>query len=134
MNILMDTHIALWGMTDDKRLCKKARDILLDPGNNLYYSAASVFEVDMKTKSRKYNLEFTTDDFIRECREAGYIHLPLTDEHISEANKLIWEGKGEEHREPFDRILLAQALTEGMHLITHDEKIPQFNQHCVIFV
>ena len=134
MNILLDTHIALWSMTDDHRLSKTARDLLLDPGNNLYYSAASVLEVDMKTKSRKNNLEFTTDDFIRECQDAGYIHLPLTEMHIAETNRLIWEGSGEEHREPFDRILLAQAITEGMHFLTHDDKIPQFKQNCVISV
>ena len=53
MNILLDTHIVIWAITDDKRLTKKARDIILDPISNLYYSAASVLEVDLKTKSRK---------------------------------------------------------------------------------
>ena len=52
MNILLDTHIAIWAITDDRRLTKKARDIILDPISNLYYSAASVLEVDLKTKSR----------------------------------------------------------------------------------
>lgn len=74
------------------------------------------------------------DDFIRECRDAGYILLPLTDEHISQANRLIWNGEGEEHKDPFDRILLAQAIYEGMHFLTHDDKIPAFKQSCVISV
>ena len=134
MNILLDTHIAIWAITDDKRLTKKARDLLLDPANNLYYSAASVFEVDMKTKSRKNNLEFTTDDFVEMCHEAGYTHSPLKETHLTAANKLIWTGEGEEHLDPFDRILLAQAITENMHFMTSDKKIPKFRQSCVIGV
>ena len=134
MNILLDTHIAIWAITDDKRLTKKARDLILNPGNNLYYSAASVFEVDIKTKSRKNNLGFTTDEFVEMCHEAGYIHSPLKETHLMAANKLIWEGGGEEHKEPFDRILLAQAITENMHFMTSDGKIPCFRQNCVIAV
>ncbi len=134
MNILLDTHIAIWAITDDKRLTKKARDLLLDPGNNLYYSSASVFEVDIKTKSRKNNLEFTTDDFVEMCHEAGYIPSPLRETYLTAANKLVWAGDGEEHKEPFDRILLAQAIAENMHFMTSDEKIPKFKQNCVIEV
>lgn len=134
MNILMDTHIVIWALTNDRRLSGKARDLILDPGNNLYYSAASVFEVDMKTKSRHNNLEFTTDDFVEMCHAAGFINAPLEENHITAANHLVWGDSGEEHRDPFDRILLAQAITEGMHFMTADERIVQFKQINVIHV
>lgn len=134
MNILLDTHIAIWAITDDKRLTKKARDLFLDPGNNLYYSAASVFEVDIKTKSRKNNIEFSTDDFIEMCHISGYIPAPLKETHIAAANELVWDGEEDEHRDPFDRILLAQAITENMRFMTSDQKIPHFRQNCVIEV
>ena len=134
MNILLDTHIIIWALTDDKRLSKAARTIIMDPGNNLYYSAASVFEVDMKTKSKHSNLTFSTDDFINACKEAGYIASPLKESHISAANHLVWDGPGDPHKDPFDRILLAQAVTENMHFMTSDEKIPQFKQNCIIAV
>ena len=134
MNILMDTHIAVWALTDDKRLKASARELILDPMNNLYYSAASVFEVDIKTKSRHNNLTFTTDEFVEMCQRAGYIHLPLKAGHIVKAGSLIWDGNGEEHKEPFDRILLAQAVEENMRFITSDAKIPMFRQKCVISV
>ncbi len=134
MNILLDTHIAIWAITDDKRLTKKARDFFMDPGNNLYYSSASVFEVDIKTKSRKNNLDFTTEEFVEMCHEAGYIPSPLKEEHLTAANKLEWQGEGEEHRELFDRILLAQAIVENMRFMTSDGKIPHFKQNCVIEV
>ena len=134
MNILLDSHIAIWAVLDDKRLKKKAREYLLDEGNNIYYSAASVFEVDIKKKSRNDNLEFNTDEFIELCEESGYIQLPLSAEAIAFANHLEWIGTGSEHQDPFDRILLAQAIVENMHFMTSDSKIPQFKQNCVIDV
>ena len=134
MNILLDTHIAIWALTNDRRLSEKARNLILDPGNNLYYSTASVFEVDIKTKSRHNNLEFTTEDFVEMCHAAGYIPSPLKEECITAANHLIWDESDDENRDPFDRILLAQAITEGMHFMTADEKITHFKQNSVIQV
>ena len=63
MNILLDTHIAVWAITDDSRLSKKARDILLDSGNNIYYSVISTMEISLKRKSKSNNLEFSTEEF-----------------------------------------------------------------------
>ena len=134
MNILLDSHIAIWAILDDKRLKEKARDFLLDEGNNIYYSAATVLEVDIKSKSRNNNIEFTTDEFIDMCDQSGYIQLPLSSEAIAYANHLVWAGEGVEHRDPFDRIFLAQAIVENMHFMTHDTLISQFKQNCVILV
>ena len=134
MNILLDTHIAIWALTDDKRLSKKARDLFLDPGNNLFYSAVSVFEVDIKTKSRHNNLSFSANDFVEMCHLAGYIPAPMKEAYILRAGSLEWTGSDEEHKDPFDRLLLAQAITENMGFITSDSKIPGFRQNCVISV
>ena len=68
MNILLDTHIVIWAINNDRKLSEKARDIILDTENDLYYSAASVVEVDMKIKSKKNNLTFTLDQFIQKCK------------------------------------------------------------------
>ena len=134
MNILLDTHIAIWAIVDDNRLTQKARDLILDSGNNIYYSALSVLEVNLKTKSRHNNLTFSTEEFNDMCLNAGYIHLPLKAEHIIGANCLEWIGEGMEHQDPFDRMLLAQAIEEKMHFMTSDSKIPNFKQRCVISV
>ena len=134
MNILLDTHIAIWAITDDPRLSEQAREIILDIGNNIYISAVSTLEVNNKRKSRNNNLEFTTEEFIACCEEAGYIQLPLESRHIAAENSLRWANEGEEHKDPYDRILLAQAKTENMHLLTHDRMIPMFDEKCVISV
>ena len=134
MNILLDTHVAIWAMTDDKRLSKRARDIMLDPGNNIYYSAASVLEVEMKSRSKKSNLEFDVDEFVQVCHMSGYIHAPLQESHILRVRQLEWQGDGEEHKDPVDRILLSQAITDNMRFMTADSKIPLFKQDCVISI
>ena len=134
MNILLDTHITIWISTGDKRLSKSAQNILLAPENRIYYSTASVIEVDWKTKSKKNNLEFSTDDYIEMCHDSRFIPAPLKEQYIVESNHLIWDGIGSEHKDPFDRMLLAQAMVEGMKFMTHDDKIAMFRQNCVILV
>ena len=134
MNILLDTHIAVWAITDDPRLSNKAREIILDPDNSLYLSAVSTLEVNNKRKSKKNNLEFTTDEFIESCEGAGYIQLPLQSKHLSAENTLKWGGEGEEHKDPYDRLLLAQAKAENLRLMTHDKMICLFDEKCILEV
>lgn len=134
MKVLIDTHIALWAVTNNKQLTEKAKSVLLDPGNDIYVSAVSAWEVDMKTKSKKNNLTLSTKRFAELCTQSGYIQSPLKVAHIYGANELVWEGEGDEHKDPFDRVLLAQAIVEGMQFMTHDDKIPKFKQDCVISV
>ena len=134
MKVLVDTHIALWAITNNKQLTEKAKAILLDPENDIYISAVSAWEVDMKTKSKKNNLTLSTKRFAELCVQSGYIQLPLKIEHIYGANELVCEGEGAEHSDPWDRILLTQAMVEGMSFMTHDEMIPKFKQDCVISV
>ena len=134
MNVLLDTHIAIWALTDDSRLSKKARDILLDIDNTVYVSAVSTLEVNNKRKSKNNNLEFTTAEFIEYCEAAGFIQLPLQSKHFLAENTLKWGGKGNEHKDPYDRLLLAQAKADNYHLITHDKMIPLFDEKCILSV
>ena len=134
MNVLLDTHIVIWTIADHKFLTDLARAVITNPDNNIFYSAVSVIEVDWKTKSRHNNLELTVGQFIQKCRLSGFIPVALKDDHIAGSNNLIWEGEGAEHKDPFDRMLLAQAMAEDMMFMTHDEKISKFKQNCVILV
>ena len=134
MNILLDTHIAIWAITDDSRLSAKARKMLLDPDNNIYVSAVSTLEVNNKRKSKSNNLEFTTEQFIDSCDDAGYLQLPLHSKHFIAENTLRWKGPGEEHKDPYDRLLVAQAKAENFRLMTHDSKIQYFDEKCILQV
>ena len=134
MNIILDTHIAVWSILDDPRLSDHAREILLDPGNNIYYSAVSTLEVSLKRKSKSNNLEFTTEDFVNACEDAGFIQLPLLSKHLIAEESLNWGGNGAEHRDPFDRLLVSQAKIENYSLMTHDHMIPMFDEKGIIAV
>ena len=134
MNILLDTHIAVWAIVDDARLSIKARDLLLDPDNTIYFSSVSTLEVNNKTKSKKNNLEFSTQDFVKYCEMAGFIELPLLSKHFLGESSLKWIGEGEEHKDPYDRLLLSQAKNENFRFMTHDDKILHFDEKCLIAV
>lgn len=135
MNILLDTHIALWAIADDPKLSEHAKNLISDEDNNIYYSAVSVWEVLLKNQSLSNNLHLTPDDFIQYCNESGYYPLNLCEKHIVEASILdIKEADAVGHRDPFDRILIAQAKSEHYNLITHDPKMKLYHEKCVIEV
>ena len=132
MNLLLDTHIAIWALNDDPALSEKARDLILDPDNTIYYSTVSVWEVLLKHARRPDNIPFDEKDFSEACREAGYVPLTLADKHVLAVCSLSRPSDIKEHNDPFDRLLLAQAKVENLSFLTHDELIPGYAEKCVI--
>ena len=117
MNILADTHILLWSLYDDSKLSSDARTYLSDSNNHIFYSLISVWEVEIKHSIGK--MPVPSDGFIKDMDDMGYIPLNLKKEHIQHLQKL----GDSSHKDPFDRLLLAQALSERYHFLTQDEKI-----------
>lgn len=134
MNLLLDTHIAIWALNDDPSLSEKARGLLLDPNNTIYYSTVSVWEVLLKHARRPENIPFDEEDFSEACREAGFVPLALADKHILTVRTLNRPANVKEHNDPFDKLLLAQAKIENLSFVTHDELIPGYNEKCIISV
>ncbi len=134
MNLLLDTHIALWALSNDPRLSAKARKMLLDPGNTFYVSAVSVWEVLLKHSKNPINLEISATEFSQYCQAAGFHTLALTDEHIWTVETLQRSADAKAHNDPFDRLLLAQAKAEHYFFLTHDSLIPGYEESCVINV
>ena len=132
MNLLLDTHIAIWALNDDPVLSKRARELIMDPDNTIYYSTVSVWEVLLKHARRPESIPFTEADFSDGCREAGFIPLNLADKHILTMHTLSRPAGYREHNDPFDRLLLAQAKTENLSFLTHDERIPEYAERCII--
>ena len=132
MNLLLDTHIAIWALNDDPALSEKARKLILDPDNTIYYSTVSVWEVLLKHNRRPGNIPFDESDFYEGCREAGFVPLSLTDKHVLAVHTLSRSNNIKEHNDPFDRLLLAQAKVENLSFLTHDELIPGYEEKCVI--
>lgn len=120
MKYLLDTHALLWWLSDDDQLSSEARDIISNRDNEIYVSAASAWEIATKfSKGRLPTASLILPDFLGIVNQEGFLELPINGAHMVRSAMLPGE-----HRDPFDRILAAQAIIENMALISIDEKIP----------
>ena len=115
MRVLVDTHLLLWAVASSRRLPKQARSVILDPANDVFYSAASVWEVAIKSGLRRRDFTVNAPAFVRALAQGGFLELPVTAVHASRVAALPTV-----HRDPFDRLLVAQAQAEPMTLLTND--------------
>ncbi|MBN8463355.1 MAG: type II toxin-antitoxin system VapC family toxin [Dechloromonas sp.] len=122
MNLLLDTHVALWAITDSPKLPPKARELILSPKTNVWISAASVWEIAIKHALGRGDMPVSGEDAARYFRESGYRFLAVEPEHA-----VAVEGLATHHQDPFDRILVAQALSEPMRLMTHDPLVARYS-------
>lgn len=121
MRLLLDTHILLWAAGKDDRLSPAARRLLERPGNELVFSAASLWEVALKRQSGKGDFGAEPAVLRRTLLDSGYVELPITGIHAAATSALP-----PIHKDPFDRLLMAQALTEGMTLVTADKVLSRY--------
>ena len=122
MNLLLDTHIALWAITDNPKLPKKARDMIESSKSTVWISAATVWEIAIKHSLGRGDMPVSSQDALRYFRESGYRFLPVEPEHAAAVEELATH-----HADPFDRILVAQALVEPLRLMTHDPMVARYN-------
>ena len=118
---LLDTHTAIWFFNGDSALSENARRTIIDTSNIKYLSIASAWEVAIKLSIGKLDIEGRTKDFISDAETNGFILLPITTAHLCALETLPMI-----HRDPFDRLLIAVALTEHMTFITLDKNIMQY--------
>jgi len=126
VNLLLDTHIALWAITDSPRLTQQARTLLLTEHAQLWVSAASVWEISIKYALGRGEMPIGGHEALDWFRRSGYRLLPIAPEHAAGV-----EALPAYHHDPFDRILIAQALIEPMRLVTHDAQVAAYSQSIV---
>ena len=134
MNLLLDTHVAIWALFDDGRLSNKAKKYILNPNNTIYYSVVSSWEILLKHAHDPNNMIINAQQFINGCRLAGFISVKLSDRHIITIDTLSISENAPEHKDPFDKLLLAQAKSEDFFLLTHDKKLLCYDEECLINV
>ncbi len=115
MRVLVDTHLLLWAVASSRRLPKEARSLILDASNEVFFSAASVWEVAIKSELRRRDFRVTPTVLVRALVQSGFSELPVTAVHAARV-----AGLPALHRDPFDRLLVAQSLAEPMTLLTND--------------
>lgn len=116
--LLLDTHTLLWWLADDKALGERARQLIANPDNHVYVSAATAWEIAIK---KNKGLLQAPDDIDGIVADEGFEKLPITLFHGEQAGRLP-----EIHRDPFDRMLIAQAQAEGLEIITADTEISRY--------
>jgi PIN domain nuclease of toxin-antitoxin system len=122
LNLLLDTHVALWAITDSPKLPQRARDLIQAPKTTVWVSAANIWEIAIKYALGRGDMPVSGQDAVRYFQESGYRFLPIDVEHA-----LAVESLPAHHQDPFDRILVAQALVEPMRLMTHDPLVARYS-------
>lgn len=127
MNLLLDTHVALWAITDHPGLSATARELILSPRATVWISVASIWEISIKHSLGRGEMPVSGKDAIRYFRDAGYQFLAIEPEHAAAIETLP-----KYHQDPFDRLLVAQALIEPMRLLTHDSNVARYGDTIVL--
>ena len=122
MKLLLDTHALLWAIDNPKLLSEKVRQAILDESNQLYASVVSVWEIALKVQAGKLELPMDSSFLEENFRRLGIqSYLPLGLFHVQQISKLP-----PIHKDPFDRILVAQAIVEGWILVSKDQHFAQY--------
>jgi PIN domain nuclease of toxin-antitoxin system len=121
MKFLLDTHLLLWAAGEPSRLSKRARTLIDNPENELLFSAASLWEVAIKRGLGRDDFKVDTRLLRRGLLDNGYSELPIISDHVVAIDSLPLI-----HKDPFDRILVAQATVEGVTLLTTDSLASQY--------
>jgi PIN domain nuclease of toxin-antitoxin system len=120
--VLLDTHVLLWALDTPERLPKAIIDQIEAPETEVYFSAASIWEIAIKSSSGKVNFRYSPEEIAQGAMETGFIELPVTSAHGAKVVNLV-----PHHRDPFDRLLVAQALLMPAQLITADSALVPYS-------
>ena len=130
MRLLLDTHIALWAVAGDPRLSSHAADLIAEPANDVFVSAASLWEIAIKhalARGGPNDMPISAQEALGYFRSAGYSMLVVSDEHAIAVEQLPML-----HADPFDRILVAQALAVPLRLITRDVRVAAYSDSIIL--
>ncbi|MSP02131.1 MAG: type II toxin-antitoxin system VapC family toxin [Acetobacteraceae bacterium] len=126
---MLDTHIALWAIADSPRLSVRARELIDDPANEIVVSAATIWEISIKhalARGAPTDMPISGQEALGYFRDAEFTLLD-----ISPAHTVMVETLPPLHNDPFDRLLVAQALAEPLRLLTHDPVVTAYSDLCI---
>jgi PIN domain nuclease of toxin-antitoxin system len=126
MNFLLDTHTFIWFINGDRSLSDKVISKIKNVENQCFFSIASIWEISIKMRLNKLQLKSDFNNITNFCIDNEIEILPITFEHIQALNDLDFH-----HRDPFDRIIIAQSITEELTVITKDENFHLYKVKCL---
>ncbi len=122
MNILVDTHAVIWFITDDKKLPLKTKKILEEKENRCFVSLATFWEIAIKYSLGRLDLNASLEKVFEIIEDTGFELLPVTIVHVLKNSKLEFH-----HQDPFDRIIIAQAMIENLSVVSKDEQFKKYD-------
>jgi PIN domain nuclease of toxin-antitoxin system len=124
VRLLLDTHALLWWLNDAPELGDAARGLIADPDNDILVSVVSLWEIAIKTRLGK--LDASLDDILAVLPDQGFQRLGVEDAHLAALNRLPHH-----HRDPFDHLLIAQAMAENAVFLSQDANAPLYGVACI---
>jgi PIN domain nuclease of toxin-antitoxin system len=123
MRILLDTHVLIWALIEPQRLASPTRRLLEDSENEILFSAASIWEIAIKVSLGRADFQIDPSEIVDSAVASGFTELPIRSQaalHVT--------GLPQHHRDPFDRLLIAQAMTEPALLYTADRQLERYSE------
>ena len=133
MKILLDTHIMLWTMTDDEQLPQKARELIENEDNEIFFSIISLWEIQIKHILHPKQMENSTV-IARYCHESDFELINLSERAIEILPDLKRPDSAPRHKDPFDKMLICQAVAEEMTFLTHDSLLSDYGVANIMLV
>ena len=127
MKYLLDTHVLIWYFKGNEKLSDENRLIIEDSQNEIYYSPLSIYEIDNKRAKHPDKISSNGAEIAEFCKEAGIKELPFTEKHALELVNLKRCENTPPHNDPFDKMMLCQAIAEDMLFMTHDSRIAEYD-------
>jgi PIN domain nuclease of toxin-antitoxin system len=128
VRLLLDTHVLLWSLAASRRLPAALRELVIDPRNSVSYSAASVWEIAIKSGLGRRDFRIDLSQVLHAAAATGFLELPVSAAHAARVTTLPAH-----HKDPFDRILVAQATHEAAILLTNDERLHPYGPVVRVF-
>lgn len=134
MKILLDTHIIIWTLMDSPKLPQRAKELILRADSEIYFSVISLWEIEIKRFTRPDKMPFTAKMVSDYCKKSGYKLIKLKENSIYKLEELTRPESEPPHKDPFDRMLICQAISENMSLLTNDSLIKGYDSDNILFV
>jgi PIN domain nuclease of toxin-antitoxin system len=125
MKLLLDTHILLWWLNDDEKLPEKAHQLISHVDNAIYVSHISLWEIQIKVMTGKLHADLKA--IIEQLPVNDFLELPSHVNHF-----IVLSQLPSYHQDPFDRMLIAQAISEPLHLLTHDKNVSLYSESIIL--
>ena len=132
MNILLDTHVIIWALTNDPRLTDEAKALIMDPDNTVVISTVSLWEIAVKNQKAPRLCPYHEKEILDYCVKAGYLVMDMKAKHVLEVRGLKTKpGTVLTNHDPFDRMLIAQAKSEKFIILSHDRNFEYYGEDCI---